>query len=108
MQVKQVRIFRQIGTNGIPAVHAKVFIHKSKAISGSIIMTHRRTRIRISEIRRMIILMRRLAMRSEAVLRACMGYNPGALIATKAMSELESKYPERITISAAKMKKTRA
>ena len=85
MPVKQVMMTRQTGTKGMPAVHSHCFINKSNKIIGIMKITHANTNVMMRAMRRMMNLVRRPIMRSEAERRARRGYNPGADTATRAI-----------------------
>ena len=108
MQVKHVITVKQTGTNGIPAVHSNCFIHISNNISGSITTTHTITNTIISATSRNTNLTLRPIIKSDAACKARIGYIPGALTATSAIKDDDSKYPDSNIINAAKTKNTNA
>ena len=91
--------FKHIGINGIPAVHSKVFIQRSNSINGNIIITHIIAKQIIKAINLKINFILRPIIKSDAAFIAFIGYSPGADTATKAIRELDNKYPEHKTAS---------
>ena len=96
---------KNTGTIGMPVIQSKLLLsHISRRIMGIMIIAKKKATTKIRKIIRMINLIRRPSIRSEAVERAVKGRNPGAVTATRAISELESQYPERINMSEANTK----
>ena len=108
MAEKHVIVTRQIGTNGIPSVHSNCFIHISNKINGSITRTQTIASTKTKATKRNINRVLLPAIKSEETFKALKGYIPGALTATKAIKDDDSKYPDNRIINAANIKNTKA